>query len=84
MTNIIDKKPTLKGEKRKHLAAILAELPERNLLFFKRMYNSNEGKRTIEEMHSISIIDSVNEIPAKNLDWAIQQVYNTFINKLTR
>jgi len=84
MTNIIDKKPTLKGEKRKELAAILAELPERNLLVFKKMYNTNEGKRTIEEMHAISIVDAVNEVPEKKLDWAIQQVYNTFINKLTR
>ena len=74
----------LKGNKRKELSSILAELPARNLLVFKRMYNSNKGTRTLEEMHALSIDECVNELPSKNLDWAIQQVYNTFINKLSR
>jgi hypothetical protein len=69
---------TLQQFARQTLKDDLALLPEANHRIFKLMYGRNNGKRTVEEAEALPIDTVVDAIPAEKLDWAMQQVKNTF------
>lgn len=63
---------------RQYLKEGLDKLPASNQRIFKLMYARNDGKRSVEEAEAVPIHQVVDEMPPNKLDWAMQQVDNSF------
>lgn len=61
----------------------LKKLPDGWVGKFKLMYGRKNGIRSVEDTKAMSIEDVVDEIPDKNLDWAMQQITNS-VEKLEK
>lgn len=57
-------------QKRTEIKRILSKLEESNRLVFKRMYSHNNLDKDINLV--------VDDMPAKKLDWALQQCKNSY------
>jgi hypothetical protein len=57
-------------QKRSEIKRILSKLDESNRLVFKRMYSHTDLDRDIDQ-----VVDSM---PARQLDWALQQCKNSY------
>jgi hypothetical protein len=57
-------------QKRSEIKRILFKLDDHNRLMFKRMYSNNNLEKDIDLV--------VDNMPAKQLDWALQQCKNTY------
>lgn len=57
-------------QKRTEIKRILAKLPDGNRNIFMRMYSHEDLARDINEV--------VDTMPAKKLNWALQQAENTY------
>jgi|AntAceMinimDraft_11_1070367.scaffolds.fasta_scaffold285024_2 hypothetical protein len=57
-------------QKRSEIKRILFKLDDHNRLMFKRMYSNNNLEKDIDLV--------VDDMPAKQLDWALQQCKNTY------
>ena len=78
----IDMNEQLQTFARNALKAGLAELPESWQNTFKLMYARDNGKRSVDEALAIPINQVVDEMPADNLDWAMQQVNTSLCKRL--
>jgi hypothetical protein len=68
--------------KRQELTRILEGIPAPYQRTFKLVYGRNGGKRPVAEAELMTVAEVTKEIPYKQLDWALSQVYNTVINIL--
>lgn len=59
-------------EKRTEIKRILSLLTEENRIVFKRMYSHDQLDKTIETV--------VDDMPRKNLTWALTQCQNSYYN----
>lgn len=57
-------------KKRTEIKRILSKLDDDNRLMFKRMYSNNNLEKDINLV--------VDDMPTKQLDWALQQCKNTY------
>jgi ssDNA-specific exonuclease RecJ len=57
-------------QKRTEIKRILSKLEEDNRMIFKRMYSHTDLEKDINLV--------VDDMPAKQLDWALQQCKNTY------
>lgn len=57
-------------QKRTEIKRILSKLEEDNRMIFKRMYSHTDLEKDINLV--------VDDLPAKKLDWALQQCKNTY------
>lgn len=57
-------------QKRTEIKRILSKLEEDNRMIFKRMYSHTDLEKDINLV--------VDDLPAKQLDWALQQCKNTY------
>lgn len=62
--------------KRTELKEVLSRLSEKNHHVFKLMYSHKDLNKDINKI--------VDDMPAKQLDWAIQQAYTTYYSLLDK
>lgn len=68
--------------KRQELTRIVESLPLPYQRTFKLIYARDGGKRSVDDCDLMTIPEVTKEIPYRQLDWAITQVYNSVLNRL--